>query len=484
MKFFTRKEKKKSMNEGFSLVEIMVAAGLVGVVSLAVVNLVSNLNKTQKRAQQVFSVEQEISRISSVLNDKDSCEATFATQTFGGGYDATTELAINDISQVTNAGTNTIYSINDELGDGGGLVVLKDMRLVGVKNESTPFLKDGDMVVQAETEFRVFFRKGRDAVDDNAIVKSSHGAVEIRRVFNLSVVVNQATGEIVSCYGAIDSYTAATCSSLGGNIDNDGNCVEVHIKTGVGGAGTGNKMSAILGSTTASNISGGGYARAPLKVTLADDENGAGLLFDDNQVQAVNAANNPTIFYLNEDGGDIELGNVADKTIIKGAVEAETTMQVTGATTLQNILTVTGTSTFNGQVLLNQNTTLANSRTLTITSNAMINYTSDKRLKDKIKEIESPLKKIDQIRGVEYVWRKTGTKDVGYIAQEVQKILPELVHTDKEGTLSVQYAKMSAFNTAAIKELKEENEKLKDDLSLLKKVLCSENPTKFKSICK
>ena len=54
-------------------------------------------------------------------------------------------------------------------------------------------------------------------------------------------------------------------------------------------------------------------------------------------------------------------------------------------------------------------------------------YTSDERAKTNIKEIENPLAKIDALRGVEFDWKKDNTHDVGVIAQEVEKVLPEVV---------------------------------------------------------
>ena len=63
---------------------------------------------------------------------------------------------------------------------------------------------------------------------------------------------------------------------------------------------------------------------------------------------------------------------------------------------------------------------------------------SDERLKDNIKPIEDALEKIQKIRGVEFDWndkQETFTgHDTGVIAQEVQKVLPEVV-TERELSL-------------------------------------------------
>ncbi len=55
---------------------------------------------------------------------------------------------------------------------------------------------------------------------------------------------------------------------------------------------------------------------------------------------------------------------------------------------------------------------------------------SDKRLKDNVKPLESSLDKVMNLKGVEYVWNngsRKGQKDIGFIAQEVEEVIPEIV---------------------------------------------------------
>ncbi len=67
-------------------------------------------------------------------------------------------------------------------------------------------------------------------------------------------------------------------------------------------------------------------------------------------------------------------------------------------------------------------------------------YSSDKRLKENVKNIESPLEKLNKINGVEFDWIKKegvhGNKghDVGVIAQEIEEVLPEVVTTRDNGS--------------------------------------------------
>ena len=78
---------------------------------------------------------------------------------------------------------------------------------------------------------------------------------------------------------------------------------------------------------------------------------------------------------------------------------------------------------------------------------------SDERLKDNIETLEDGLAKVEQLRGVTYT--RDDREEIGVIAQEVEKILPEIVLTayDEMGTKSVDYSRITAVLIEAVKEL-------------------------------
>lgn len=92
---------------------------------------------------------------------------------------------------------------------------------------------------------------------------------------------------------------------------------------------------------------------------------------------------------------------------------------------------------------------------------------SDERLKENINTIPNALKKVTQLRGVEYTRKDTQEKGVGVIAQEIEKVLPEVVVTnsDKEGTKSVAYGNIVGLLIEAIKDLQAEVEELKSNVT-------------------
>lgn len=95
--------------------------------------------------------------------------------------------------------------------------------------------------------------------------------------------------------------------------------------------------------------------------------------------------------------------------------------------------------------------------------------TSDRRVKTDIRTIRNALAKIQKIRGVEFTWKDRGQKDWGFIAQEVEKIAPFLVHTDPEtGLKSVNYNALIALSVQAIKELDGKNKEIETEYEDLK----------------
>ena len=86
---------------------------------------------------------------------------------------------------------------------------------------------------------------------------------------------------------------------------------------------------------------------------------------------------------------------------------------------------------------------------------------SDKKLKENIKTLDGS--KVYDMRGVSFTRKDTGKDSSGVIAQEIQKIAPELV-TDNDGTLSVAYGNLTGYLIEAVKELKTEVEQLKKQI--------------------
>ena len=92
-------------------------------------------------------------------------------------------------------------------------------------------------------------------------------------------------------------------------------------------------------------------------------------------------------------------------------------------------------------------------------------YSSDKRLKDNVIPITNPISKIMKIGGYTFDWNEKqdtyNGHDVGVIAQEVEKVLPEVVETRENGYKAVKYDKMVPLLIEAIKDQQKQIDELK-----------------------
>jgi hypothetical protein len=113
-----------------------------------------------------------------------------------------------------------------------------------------------------------------------------------------------------------------------------------------------------------------------------------------------------------------------------------------------------------GQSLLisnnaNNNVTIPNTPAAGIFVNGT-NYTSDARVKENIVDLTSCLDKVKQLRGVYYNRKEdeSKTKKIGFIAQEVQSVIPEVVSQQpNDNHLGIEYTSIIPVLVNAIKEL-------------------------------
>jgi hypothetical protein len=87
--------------------------------------------------------------------------------------------------------------------------------------------------------------------------------------------------------------------------------------------------------------------------------------------------------------------------------------------------------------------------------------TSDIRFKNNIQNIDNPIDLLNSLNGVSFNWINTETKSYGLIAQELEKVLPELVSTTND-VKSVMYIPIIAILIEAIKQQQKEIEEIKN----------------------
>jgi hypothetical protein len=112
-----------------------------------------------------------------------------------------------------------------------------------------------------------------------------------------------------------------------------------------------------------------------------------------------------------------------------------------------------------GQFHFNKNITVAGS----------VYQNSDISLKQNVKPLEENLSKICSLSAVAFEWKEDGRKDIGLVAQEVEKEYPKLVK-EENGIKSIEYTKLIAPLIAAIKDLKAEKD---EEIACLKQEIRS-----------
>lgn len=144
-------------------------------------------------------------------------------------------------------------------------------------------------------------------------------------------------------------------------------------------------------------------------------------------------------------------------------------------------LTISKISTFNNTVIANRNI-IANKKIVLANCGDVAKRidradslpTSDIKLKENITPLKNALDKVKQLNGVEFDYKNP--EDYGYlhqhqiglIAQEVEKVIPEVVSKNYNGNMGVSYQHLTAVLIEAIKEQQSQIDTLKQEIEILK----------------
>ncbi|MFA5928837.1 MAG: tail fiber domain-containing protein, partial [Candidatus Margulisiibacteriota bacterium] len=83
---------------------------------------------------------------------------------------------------------------------------------------------------------------------------------------------------------------------------------------------------------------------------------------------------------------------------------------------------------------------------------------SDRNKKQNIRDIQYGLPELLRLHPVAYNTKVDGRADIGFIAQEVKEVIPEVVYGE-EGNMSLSYGQLTSVLTKAIQELKQQKDK-------------------------
>ena len=123
-----------------------------------------------------------------------------------------------------------------------------------------------------------------------------------------------------------------------------------------------------------------------------------------------------------------------------------------------------GTATIDTSVVVGSGVTITTNgiNVVGVITATDFNSASDLSLKTNIQSISNPIDKILQINGVTFNWRESNKPSVGIIAQEIEKVFPELVNGENPKT--VNYNGLIGLLIECVKEQQTEINNLKDKL--------------------
>lgn len=123
-----------------------------------------------------------------------------------------------------------------------------------------------------------------------------------------------------------------------------------------------------------------------------------------------------------------------------------------------------GTATIDTSITVGSGVTITTNgiNVVGVITSTDFNSASDLILKTNIQPISNPIDKILQINGVTFNWRENNKPSVGIIAQEIEKVFPELVQGENPKT--VNYNGLIGLLIEAVKEQQTEINNLKDKL--------------------
>lgn len=195
----------------------------------------------------------------------------------------------------------------------------------------------------------------------------------------------------------------------------------------------------------------------PSKYTLRNQSDGHVFL---------NSQNGKAIFLSIDGSSKIRcqstLITMSASTLIEGDTSIQGTTIINGTTDIQGTVNITGNTNITGTTNIQGNTSISG----TCYANEF-RATSDMRLKENIIPLENALEKINSLNGVSFKFKNNDTTQIGFIAQDIEKIIPEVVDVNENDHKTVAYGNVTAMLVEAVKELTQQNKDLLKRIEIL-----------------
>jgi hypothetical protein len=250
---------------------------------------------------------------------------------------------------------------------------------------------------------------------------------------NINESISDIVGGMVS--GNSESGITVTYQDADNTLDFDVADFDITLTGDVSGTGTVTNLGNVSFVTTVADNSHNHIAAniTDLSETIADT---VGAMVSSNTESGISVTYQDGDNTLDFDVADFTLTFTGDATGSGTVTNLGNTSIALNIASIDNNLGVTGDITATG----------------TVTA-ADFNTTSDIALKDNIQVIDSPLSKLAQLSGYTFNWKNNDKEAVGIMAQEVEKVLPQIVATGEDGYKKVSYDSLIPLLIEAVKEL-------------------------------
>lgn len=241
--------KKFTSQTGMSLVEVMVAVGIAGMVSLAVMKINKDMFKTQKTLEQRSNKLDVQSNLMRLLADQDVCNDSLAGLVINSNASvATTGTQVQKIHRTSFTppqaprvfyeidGAGTTYG---KIGLGtSGLLIIKDIRVGNYQamgntflwdDPATPSVKETIESQRGTANLIMTLHKPETKTAAANSTEHSYGT-NLQIAASITVVKRTGSNIITSCFADTYQHIEAMCTNLGGEIDpSDGVCKQINI---------------------------------------------------------------------------------------------------------------------------------------------------------------------------------------------------------------------------------------------------------------
>lgn len=391
-----------SNQRGFTLVEIMVAIGIMSTISLALIKMNEMMNKTSKNMSQQLDATQLMGQLDYVLRDSSGCFETFGARTLADGGVAT--------NMIQDPNGNNLYAVPG--GTFGDLTFVSATfrnisavtgPVMTIDNPATmppvypgPVTQLNDIRERTAT-VRLVLRKGR-----NANVAADHqqtvGTQNITRDLTFRFYVRTGTpNQIAACTGNDTEYLDLACALFDGTLSGS-DCRNITVRSitaTTGLAATFTERVAIartaapaanslleigpgtypVGTLPGLNIAGGGNSYMTIsdntrQVLFGVDTSNTGMVGTYSNHDFVVRANNTERIRVNAATGNVGVGIAPTERLhVGGNLLVTGNSQTNGNSTTNGNLTVVGQSTLTGDV--NTNTQLRIGGTMAVATQGL-----------------------------------------------------------------------------------------------------------------